>query len=574
METFNKITIYETKTRLYIVGSNYYENYRILKIDRTTPKELNLSFDNVDYTSKECSDLLLRIHLGNQHIGGLTRVLNCFGLVGFVKFTQGYYICLITKRKAIACIGGSYIYHIEDTTMLDISEPFNKIENKSEEERYINIFSNVDLSKNFYFSYNYNLTQSLQNNINDLINNDFNINTRFVWNHHLLKNGFGKKCLLNSSPWILPLIHGFLDQARISILGRSIYITLIARRSRYFAGARFLKRGSNEEGQVANEVETEQIVNDSTITSLIVNNQLNPNYTSYLQHRGSIPLCWGQDNSNMAPKPSIHILKRDPFATMAAGHFNDLFLRYGNKVIVLNLIKRKEKTPRESKLLKEFNQAIKYLKSCVEEKNKNQLYYVEWDMSRASKSPDEDVIEYLENFAEDALQQTNFFHSGAELYAWSNNKEKEKEKEKESNNNQQQYKFLLQNGIVRTNCIDCIDRTNAAQFLIGKCALSHQLHALGIIMDTYLPFDCDAVDMLTEMYHDHGDTLALQYGGSNLVNTMATYRNNNRNWSSHSRDIVEAIRRFYTNSFVDADKQDGMNLFLGKFKVNEITLTG
>ena len=25
------------------------------------------------------------------------------------------------------------------------------------------------------------------------------------------------------------------------------------------------------------------------------------------------------------------------------------------------------------------------------------------------------------------------------------------------------------------------------------------------------------------MYHDHGDTLALQYGGSQLVNTIQTY---------------------------------------------------
>ena len=32
-----------------------------------------------------------------------------------------------------------------------------------------------------------------------------------------------------------------------------------------------------------------------------------------------------------------------------------------------------------------------------------------------------------------------------------------------------------QNGVVRTNCIDCLDRTNAAQFVIGKCALGYQV---------------------------------------------------------------------------------------------------
>ena len=32
----------------------------------------------------------------------------------------------------------------------------------------------------------------------------------------------------------------------LSIYGRTVYITIIARRSRYFAGARFLKRGAND----------------------------------------------------------------------------------------------------------------------------------------------------------------------------------------------------------------------------------------------------------------------------------------------------------------------------------------
>jgi hypothetical protein len=32
----------------------------------------------------------------------------------------------------------------------------------------------------------------------------------------------------------------------ISVLGRNVFVTLIARRSRYFAGARFLKRGAND----------------------------------------------------------------------------------------------------------------------------------------------------------------------------------------------------------------------------------------------------------------------------------------------------------------------------------------
>src|SRR5882762_5482820 len=66
--------------------------------------------------------------------------------------------------------------------------------------------------------------------------------------------------------------------------------------------------------------------------------------------------------------------------------------------------------------------------------------------------------------------------------------------------------MLLQNGICRTNCVDCLDRTNAAQFVLGKRAFGHQLYALGVVNSPNLPFDSDAVNMLTEMYHDHGDS--------------------------------------------------------------------
>jgi len=34
---------------------------------------------------------------------------------------------------------------------------------------------------------------------------------------------------------------------------------------------------------------------------------------------------------------------------------------------------------------------------------------------------------------------------------------------------------ILQNGIIRVNCVDCLDRTNTAQFVIGKCALAYQV---------------------------------------------------------------------------------------------------
>ncbi len=51
--------------------------------------------------------------------------------------------------------------------------------------------------------------------------------------------------------------------AEYSVFGRTVSLTLLSRRSRYFAGARFLKRGVTEDGKVANDVESEQILHEA-----------------------------------------------------------------------------------------------------------------------------------------------------------------------------------------------------------------------------------------------------------------------------------------------------------------------
>lgn len=557
----NKFTLYETKTRYYIVGSDQSDNrFRVLKIERAGDEnDLNMTEDKVIYSKSEILELLSTIEDGNKSSGGLNKVLSAYGIVGFIRFTAGYYISLITKRSVVALIGGHYIYHIDETLLLSIAQA-SKVDRNSDEARYINTFQNVDLTKNFYFSYTYDITSTLQRNLTRDAS-DRHYNDMFVWNHHLISSG--KDTLKANSNWILPIIYGFVDQSKISVYTRTVFVTLIARRSRYFAGARFLKRGVNDKGFVANDVETEQIVSEMSTTSFHPHGDAcdNLHNTSYLQHRGSIPLFWSQDTTNMSMKPPIELNVVDPFYSAAALHFDDMFARYGTPCIVLNLVKAKEKAPRESILLNEFTDAITYLNQFLPEDKK--IKYIAYDMSRASKSPDENVIETLEDMAQESIDVTGFFHSGPEPYA---------NALRRANSNSEPVKWrtesLLQNGVCRTNCIDCLDRTNAAQFVFGKCALGHQLHALGIIDHPSVPFDSDVVNMLTEMYHDHGDTIALQYGGSHLVNTMETYRKINQ-WSSHSRDMIEGIRRYYSNSFVDAEKQDAINLFLGNYVITK-----
>lgn len=126
----------------------------------------------------------------------------------------------------------------------------------------------------------------------------------------------------------------------------------------------------------------------------------------------------------------------------------------------------------------------------------------------------------------------------------------------------------LQTGVLRTNCVDCLDRTNTAQFMVGKCALAYQLYALGMIDKPKLQFDTDCVRLFEELYEDHGDTLSLQYGGSQLVHRVKTYRKI-APWTQHSKDIMQTLSRYYSNAFSDADRQDAINLFLQVYQPSE-----
>ncbi|KAI5785533.1 SacI homology domain-containing protein [Peziza echinospora] len=550
-----KFTLYETTMRYYIVGSDLLDSrFRILKIDRTADVgDLSITEDEVEYTREEMRRLLATIEDGNLGNGGLREKCHFWGLLGFIRFTGAYYMLLITKRSTVGMIGGHYLYQIDKTELVPlttISTNSKKSDQTPEEARFVHILGNLDLSTSFYFSYSYDITHTLQHNIarerqalqlglahpGKTEHNDM-----FAWNHYLLQPAILH--IKNPFDWCLPIIHGYVDQATISVFGRVIYITIIARRSRHFAGARFLKRGANDLGYVANDVETEQIVSEMLTTSFHAPGKKlysNPNYTSYVQHRGSIPLFWAQENNAATPKPPINLNLIDPFFSAAALHFDNMFQRYGAPVIVLNLVKNRERVPRESILLNEFTQAITYLNQFLAKEHR--IQYIAWDMSRASKSRDQDVIETLEEIGEQVLQTTGFFHNGYHP-------------EKPPS---------MQNGVCRTNCIDCLDRTNAAQFVVGKRALGHQLHALGVISDTSVEYDTDAVNLFTHMYHDHGDTIAVQYAGSHLVNTMETYRKINQ-WSSHSRDMLESFKRYYNNSFLDAQRQEAINLFLGNY---------
>ncbi|KAK3261047.1 hypothetical protein CYMTET_30031, partial [Cymbomonas tetramitiformis] len=128
-----------------------------------------------------------------------------------------------------------------------------------------------------------------------------------------------------------------------------------------------------------------------------------------------------------------------------------------------------------------------------------------------------------------------------------------------------QTEVHVQQGVLRTNCIDCLDRTNVAQFALGMVALGQQLYALGLSDTPKIALNSGAMAVLMDMYQSMGDILALQYGGSEAHNKV--FAQHRGKWKSlhRSQEFITSMRRFYNNTYTDAEKQDAINLFLGHF---------
>lgn len=100
-------------------------------------------------------------------------------------------------------------------------------------------------------------------------------------------------------------------------------------------------------------------------------------------------------------------------------------------------------------------------------------------------------------------------------------------RDRESESNQQVGKDnnsveapLYQSGVLRTNCIDCLDRTNVAQYAYGLAALGRQLHVMGLSDVPKVNPNSSIAAALMDMYQSMGDALAQQYGGSAAHNTV------------------------------------------------------
>ncbi|KAL3997888.1 hypothetical protein ACH3XW_12770 [Acanthocheilonema viteae] len=578
------LSVFETPINFYIVGSDVSKTrYRLLKIGRLGVQTLDVSEVGENYSKSDIMKLLATVSEGNSIVftqnekqsvgidrrkGLIERASDAFGLLGAVRFLEGYYLLVVTKARVVATIGYHEIYKIEEVILIPLAIQGIPV-NNPDELRYLKLFQSVDLSTDFYFCYVYDLSRTLQENVLEISGwpkykqadksektSQFFPDSKFIWNSYLLEP-LRKNAI--SDQWFIEVVHGYVGQQIIELPCSRLSLILIGRRSVEYAGTRYLKRGANFKGQVANDVETEQIIWDT---------RSSPNFTtgkfsSFVQRRGSVPLIWSQDPATrgVVGKPIISIDINEPHAQTAAAHFRELRKKYGNPLIVMNLVKRRENRRHEALLHDQFLKAVKYLNMFLPKAER--IAYLSFDVARCHKTGN--VLSKLEEIGLRCVIRHGWFQSFPPLYC-------RKLRPTSLLNDFEPLlsldgRCLLQHGVLRTNCVDCLDRTNVAQFGIGKVSLGLQLYSMGLVGEPLLSSSSEVCRIYEDLVDQHGNMLALQYAGSQLVHSIKTYKKISV-IQERSRDVIQTLSRYYSNTFGDYDKQNAINLFLGVFRPN------
>lgn len=457
-----------------------------------------------------------------------------YGIIGIKHLVSSPYLIVVTKASQIGQIDGHVIYRMDKAQLIPFKNEINPQPGGGFDWNsiYLSMIENVLSTPSFYFSYSYDLTNTLQRSYNRSNTNESksecascqDLDLRFMWNWHLMTDFVNSRDRVDK--YILPIIHGFVSINGLSF-DQKFKLILISRRSVFRAGTRFNSRGIDHEGHVSNFVESEQIVEANGIVT-----------ASFVQIRGSIPLIWSQ-RANYKYKPAIEIGSSREHDSPIKKHFNELKSYYGG-VTVINLIDHKG---HEGNLEHEFSQQIQRLQEY------DNIPYYYFDFHRECSKMRWHRLSILLDRIEQELDSYGYF---AIQY---------------NTRHSQSYKVAeRQCGVMRSNCIDSLDRTNVVQSLIGLRILEAQLVRFGL-MPPYakLRDSPESYETFKNVWADNADALSVQYAGTPALKTDFT-RTGKRTQMGLVRDGVNSLTRYITNNFHDQYRQDAIDLFLGVFE--------
>jgi hypothetical protein len=121
---------------------------------------------------------------------------------------------------------------------------------------------------------------------------------------------------------------------------------------------------------------------------------------------------------------------------------------------------------------------------------------------------------------------------------------------------------------MRTNCMDCLDRTNVVQSVFSRRVAHIQLFNLKVgSAPKGLPFepfkDRELEQAFRNSWTDNADVMSLLYAGTPALKTDFT-RNMKRTYAGELNDGLNSITRYYINNFCDGYNHDCLDLWQKK----------
>ncbi|KAI1150603.1 SacI homology domain-containing protein [Nemania diffusa] len=505
-----------------------------------------------------------------------------YGTLGLVSIDRDVFLCVITQASRVATLRPgetvekivSVEFFCLNTAEYDYVISLNPYENDSSDPSLAygqNLgrregeieYPYQELQKllsngSFYYSTDFDLTNRLQDRPVDSDTFDIdNFDEAFLWNSFMINPlvQFRSRLVahereaLDASRILTSAIRGFcltmtIPQAaaplRDSNSGLPSYLTVISRLSCKRAGTRFNSRGIDDDGHVANFVETETIYWSSSGVLF-----------SYAQVRGSVPVFWEQ-SAGLIPGQQKIAITRSADGTQPAfnKHFDHLEQSYG-AVHVVNLLSAAK--PGEAELTQLFHYGIQHCPlSRPNQANSSDhalLRETDYDFHAETKAAGYEVAREIRRYIENSADGFAYYlaEQTDDMVEFAN----------EPKNDVRMVVVLQQEGVFRTNCLDCLDRTNLIQTLISQMAveafLSHRAEYAA--SDFWMRH--------STLWADNGDALSRIYAGTGALKSSFT-RHGKMSLAGAFADARKSATRLYINNFADKARQNTIDMLLGR----------
>ncbi|KAI8608948.1 Endonuclease/exonuclease/phosphatase [Chytriomyces sp. MP71] len=342
---------------------------------------------------------------------------------------------------------------------------------------------------------------------------------QFFWNASILASLLSMRSLelpphhrasLDASHMLIQAIQGF---AGVQPVNPRLNLSIVSRLSCRNAGTRFNARGIDDEGECGNFVETEFALEMPQSGFL----------ASFIMVRGSVPVFWEQTGVQMTHRVEF---SRGFEATALAfdRHFQNLRERYGD-VHIVNLLSTKEGSAEQS-LSRQYN-------GHVNEYSHGLVHYTAFDYHEYVKQSghDRDV---------DAWGYTLVDTKTPTMAA---------------------PPLLSQQGVMRVNCLDCLDRTNHVQYILARAVAERCLREMeqaGVVGTESFS------DAFQNLWADNGDWLSKIYTGTGALKSSLT-RKGKQTFAGFLDDAAKSVNRFFINNFQDKRRR-AIDLVLGKIR--------